>query len=270
MTSRHGIEWSEPKLLSNIELGHYQISWRCGEKVGTAFNYHPEKRLPNDIRRTNLYYLETDDFGTTWRNAQGEAVELPLGTVANEVLVHDYESEDLRVYMKDLNFDADGRPVILYLTSRGAQTGPEHDPRTWTTARWTGREWEVRSAIVSDNNYDTGCLHIESHRTWRIIGPTETGPQPYNTGGEIAVWTSADQGGTWIKERMVTKNSPYNHTYVRRPVNAHPDFYAFWADGHARKVSESRLYFCDRTGKHVFRLPSLMTQDTQKPEAMRC
>ena len=67
---------------------------------------------------------------------------------------------------------------------------------------------------------------------------------------------------------MVTENSPYNHTYVRRPVNAHPDFYAFWADGHAREVSESRLYFCDRTGKHVFRLPGVMTQEIQEPEAI--
>ena len=266
MTSRDGVEWSEPKLLSKVALGHYQISWPHGRKVGTAFYYHPHKRLPNDMRRTNLYYLGTDDFGSTWRNAQGEPVDLPLEKAVNRALVHDYEAEDLRVYMKDMNYDAHGHPVILYLTSRGAHSGPQNDPRTWTTARWTGDEWEIRPAMVSGNNYDTGCLHVEPDGTWRIIGPTETGPQPYNTGGEVAVWTSGDQGRTWAKERMVTRNSAYNHTYVRRPLNAHPDFYAFWADGHARQHSESRLYFCDQSGQRVFRLPSVMTQETQKPE----
>ena len=268
-TSRDGVEWSAPRLLSRVALGHYQVSWADGSEVGTAFNYHPEGRLPNDMRRTNLYYLESDDFGRTWKNAGGEPIEPPLEMVMNEALVREYECEDLRVYMKDLNFDAHGRPVVLYLTSRGAHAGPQNDPRTWTTARWTGSEWEIRSAVVSDNNYDTGCLHIEPYGTWRIIGPTETGPQPYNTGGEVAVWTSVDQGRTWSRECLVTKNSPFNHGYVRRPVNAHPEFYAFWADGHAREVSESRLYFCDKSGEKLFRLPPDMRGQTQQPEMMR-
>ncbi|NQT50982.1 hypothetical protein HQ576_02970, partial [bacterium] len=46
---------------------------------------------------------------------------------------------------------------------------------------------------------------------------------------------------------------------------AHPDFYGFWADGHGRKPSDSRLYFCDRDG-NVFRLPVKMDGDTAKPE----
>jgi len=266
MTSRDGIEWSEPKLLAKIVHGHYQISWPHKNKVGTAFNYHPEPHGAES--RTNLYYMQTDDFGEMWKNAQGEIVDLPLETANNKALVHDYEAEKLLIYMKQINYDADGNPVILYITSPGVESGPKNDPRTWTTAHWTGSQWEIRSAFTSDNNYDTGAFHIEQDGTWRIIGPTEVGPQPYNCGGEVAVWTSIDQGKTWIKERVATKNSPYNHNYVRRPVNAHPDFYAFWADGHARQKSESRLYFCDKSGKHVFRLPTLMTKDIEKPEAV--
>ena len=268
MTSTDGIQWSAPQVLAGVATGHYQISWRRGRKVGTAFNYHPHKRLPNDMRRTNLYYLETDDFGNTWKNAQGQAIEVPLKTVASAALVHDYESEDLRVYLKDLNFDSQGHPVILFLTSPGAASGPQNDPRIWTTAHWTGERWDIHEVTRSDNNYDTGCLHVEEDGTWRIIGPTESGPQLYNTGGEIAAWSSNDKGRTWTKVRQITRNSPYNHSYVRRPVNAHPDFYAFWADGHAREMSPSRLYFCDRTGQKVFRLPTHMTTDTQPPECI--
>ncbi|MCK5804347.1 MAG: BNR-4 repeat-containing protein, partial [Lentisphaeria bacterium] len=226
MTSADGTEWSAPRVLASIATGHYQISWRQGRKVGTAFNYHPHERLPNDMRRTNLYYLETDDFGSTWKNAQGQAIEIPLKTAANAALVHDYESEDLRVYLKDLNFDSEGRPVILFLTSPGAASGPRNDPRIWTIAHWTGKRWDTHEITRSDNNYDTGCLHVEEDGTWRIIAPTEPGPQRYNTGGEVAVWTSSDEGHTWTKVRQVTHHSPANHSYVRRPVNAHPDFHA--------------------------------------------
>jgi len=63
----------------------------------------------------------------------------------------------------------------------------------------------------------------------------------------------------------MTNGSAMNHTYVRRPVNAHPDFYGYWADGHGRQPSESRLYFCDMAGT-VHRLPQTMTGDFAIPE----
>jgi len=263
-TSPDGIQWTAPQLLSHVEQGHYQISWPHGDKVGTAFNYHPQKGGLN--RRTNLYYLETSDLGKTWRTVRGETVDVPLTTVRNKALVRDYQSEKLLVYLVDMNYDDRGHPVILYVTSRGFESGPKNDPRTWTTARWTGTDWVIRPVTTSDSNYDVGCLHIESDGTWRIIGPTEPGPQRYNPGGEMACWTTRDRGTTWTKERVITKNSPFNHTYARRPVNAHPDFYAFWADGHAREPSASRLYFCDKTGRHVYRLPPIMRGDFEKPE----
>jgi len=112
-----------------------------------------------------------------------------------------------------------------------------------------------------------GSLFIEVDGTWRLIAPTETGPQPYNPGGEIAMWESKDQGHSWSKIKQLTQNSEFNHTYARRPVNAHPDFYAFWADGHGRKSSESRLYISSREG-NVFRFPQLMSKEMQKLHKM--
>ena len=262
MTSPDGRTWTKPQLLAAIDQGHYQVSGQHQAKVGTAFNYHPTPRGLN--WRTNLYYMETADFGATWRNAAGQPIQLPLTTPANPALVHDYAAEKLNVYMKDVAYDAQGRPVILYVTSGGWESGPKNDPRTWTVARWTGEAWDLRGQITSDNNYDTGSLYIESDSLWRIIGPTQPGPQRYNTGGEVAMWTSADQGATWKMVKQLTRNSKLNHTYCRRPVIAHPGFYAFWADGHARKPSESRLYFCDQQG-NVFLLPPEMKGDTAKP-----
>ena len=265
-TSEDGITWAEPQLLAFVEWGHYQVSWRHNDKVGTAFNVHPKDLGCN--YRTNLYYVESNDMGRTWVNARGDTVETPIRQVQNPALVHDYQRDGLLVYLKDINFDAEGNPIILHVVSSGWEAGPENGPRRWTTAYWNGSDWELREVATSDSNYDTGCLHVERDGTWRIIGPTETGPQPYNPGGEMAVWVSGDQGKTWTKQRQITSGSRFNHTYARRPVNAHPDFYAFWADGHGRKPSESRLYFCNQDGTKVRRLPVGMTGDFAEGEVV--
>ena len=267
MTSPDGRTWSEGQKIAMIEKGHYQVSWPCGNKVGTAFNMHP---APHGLNwRTNLYYMETVDLGKTWRNVQGEEIELPVTEVDNPALVHDFRSEKRNVYMKDLAYDAEGRPVILFLSSGGWESGPVNNPRTWQTARWTGNQWDIRSIADSDNNYDTGSLYIEDDGLWRIIGPTEPGPQRFNTGGEVAMWTSPDQGATWKKVRQLTRDSEMNHGYCRKPINAHPDFYALWADGHGRQVSNSRLYFCNQDGTKVFMLPVEMEADFAKPIEIR-
>ncbi|MEZ5364084.1 MAG: hypothetical protein R2748_17530 [Bryobacterales bacterium] len=91
-----------------------------------------------------------------------------------------------------------------------------------------------------------------------MIAPTDPGPQPYGTGGDMVMWTSQDQGASWKRRKTLTRNSPRNHTYARKPVNAHPDFYALWADGNAWEPSESSLYFTDREGSAVWRLPESM------------
>ncbi|HID23595.1 MAG TPA: hypothetical protein EYP14_14520, partial [Planctomycetaceae bacterium] len=265
MTSRDGVTWRRWRCLAAVEEGHYQISAATSQKAGTAFNMHPRGRGLN--WRTNLYYLETTDGGQSWQTVDGRPVELPITDADSPCLVYDYRSEGLNVYLKDIRYDACGRPVILYLTSRGYRAGPENDPRTWTIARWTGQQWQIRPAMTSDSNYDMGSLYLEPDYTWRIIAPTETGPQPYNPGGEVAMWVSCDQGAHWFLFKQLTHKSPRNHTYIRHPVNAHPGFYAFWADGHGRKPSESNLYFCTKQGD-VFMLPRRMNSDRATPKRL--
>ncbi len=261
MTSPDGYKWDEPLQLTG-KWGHYQISQPNGQTIGTIYDYHPK----GVDHRTNLYYMESADFGKTWRTVDGKALTLPLSDSHDASLVHDYEADGLMVYIKDLQYDAAGRPVILYITSKGATAVPENGPRVWRTARWTGSEWEIRRVTTSDHNYDHGSLYIEEDGTWRIIAPTDPGPQDYDTGGEMVLWVSKDEGATWKRIRSVTSGSRFNHTYARRPVDANPEFYAIWADGDARQPSESSLYFTDREGSHVWRMPGKMKGDWAWPE----
>ena len=145
--------------------------------------------------RTNLYYIETHDLGRNWQTVDGQSLKLPLTSEINPALVHDYEKEGFKVYLKDIRFDVQGRQGIMYITSEGFESGPIHDLRTWTLAHWNSGKWQLRKITTSDNNYDMGSLYIDNSN-WQIYGPTETGPQPYNPGGEMALWESRNNGET--------------------------------------------------------------------------
>ena len=262
-TSADGIRWTEAVRLAAIEEGQYQVGAVGHGKIATYFNMHPKAKGVD--WRTNVYYMESTDHGKTWQAADGTPLEVPLTSANNPALVHDYQAEGLLVYLKDLCFDTGGNPVIAYLTSKGHAPGPANDPRTLRVFRWTGKEWIDAPIASTDHNYDSLSLYLDDDQLWRAIAPTEPGPQPFGTGGEMMLWTSSDHGEHWTKERQLTSNSQFNHSYARRPINAHPDFYALWADGNARAPSKSSLYFCNQAGD-VYRLPRTMTDSTAKPE----
>jgi len=270
-SSTDGRTWTEDVKLAGIteerysKSGHYQTSARQGEKVGTFFNRHPNG---DPDRRTDVYYVQTTDMGRTWTTVTGEPLSLPLTKVESPARVIDYASQGLNVYLKDMDFDAEAHPVYLYVTSPGHQPGPPNDPRQWRLTRWTGDAWKTTDITRSDHNYDMGSLYLVSPDRWLVIAPTQTGPQPYHGGGEIAYWESRDRGKTWTMLRQATHDSVRNHNYARRPVDAHDPFYVFWADGDPTTLSPSRLYFADSTGKHIWRLPATMTEDWAEPERL--
>ena len=255
--------WSDRTRLAYFNWGHYQRSWQFGDKIGVAFDQHPAGKGLN--WRTDLYYMESDDFGKTWKNAAGGALDLPLSKRDNPALALSYADKSRNVYIKGVKFDEQGRPAVLYIVSKGYRAGPVDGPREWMLAKWTGSEWrEVDTGIRSDNNYDFAELYIDGANDWRIIGASETGPQPYNPGGELAAWVSHDAGETWTLEKKLTSGSERNQNYPRQPLNVAPGFYAFWADGNGRKPSVSRLYFCNKA-LDVFEMPLSFEGDFATP-----
>jgi hypothetical protein len=259
-TSTDGGTWSEDRKLAGMG-GHYQVSGSHNGKIGSFFNYHPGGNVD---KRTNLYYVQTTDTGKTWTTVDGKPLDLPLSKIANPALVIDYEAQGTMMYTCDLNWDRNGNPLLLYVTSRGAQPGPENDPREVVLTRWNGTQWITNSIARTDHNYDMGSLYVEGD-TWRVIFPTLPGPQAYGGGGEMCLWTSRDEGKSWTMSRQITQRSVMNHNYARRPLGAKDPFFTFWADGDPTKLSESRLYFADSTGERIFQLPYDMTGEFATP-----
>ena len=263
-SSNDGETWTGALKLASMG-GHFQVSGVNGNKLVTAFDYHPEGNID---KRTNIYLIQTEDMGKTWKTIDNRVLEVPLTETKNEALIRDFQSEGRLVYLQDLNFDNEGNPVLLALLSRDFNPGPEGDPREWMVINWKDQKWNFHKVCESTNNYDMASLYI-TEEEWRIIGPTEPGPYKYGTGGEVALWISDDEGATWEKFKNITSNSPGNNSFVRRPLNEHKEFVAFWCDGDAEKLSISNLYFTNEKCSRVWLLPYDMKEEVEKPVRVR-
>lgn len=266
-TSRDGLNWTEDKMLAAIPVhegeksGHYQISNCFDDKmVATFFNRHPNGIVD---RRTDLYYLQSSDFGKTWTTVDGIEVHIPVKEQASPTRLADYASQSKNIYLKDMGFDPHGNPACLYIRSNGHEPGPRSAPYEWCLTKWDGEAWHTSVVTTSDHNYDMGSLYILKDH-WRIVGPTEKGPQTWGVGGEIAIWQSNDKGRTWEQLKTITTNSELSHSYVRRPVNFKDPFCFFWSNGHSHSLSKSELYFGNFKGE-IWKLPYSMTGDHEKP-----
>src|SRR4030043_6937 len=263
-SSPDGKIWNESQKIAGMG-GHNKISEVSGNKLMTVFNYWPGGNLD---KRTNLYLLQTEDMGRTWKTIGNKIIDIPVTETNNEALVKNYEAEGKIVYLSDLNIDKDGNPVLLIILGRDSNPGPNGGPREWMVVHRKDQKWNFSKVCESDHNYDMGSLYITDEE-WLIIGPTEPGPQKYGTGGEIALWISKDEGISWEKSHDLTTNSKFNNSFVRRPINAHKDFYFFWTDGDADKLSSSRLYYTDQKCKRVWIMPYDMIADSEKPVRLR-
>lgn len=278
-SSVDGLDWTETaaptKGLADIKAGksksgHYQISNICGNKLCTAFNRH----INGDVdTRTNIYYVQSTDWGQTWTTVDGKAVTTPVTERAPNCMVRDYENYTAdgvtgrNCYIKDLNFDVQGNPIILYVLSLNHKTGPEGGEREWHVLHWDGQKWNETMFTKSTHCYDSGSIWVDGN-TWTIIAPTMASSDTalyWGAGGEIQEWTSTDSGKTWEMTRQMTSNSGTNHTYVRRPFYADDGFWAYWADGRTDRFTSSNLYFSTKEGE-IYRMPYNMTDEWQKPE----
>ncbi len=265
-TSPDGYNWTDDRQLAAIvepgttKGGHYQLSDRLGDKVGTFFQRHPDGNVD---KRTDLYYIQTTDMGKTWTTVEETLLDIPLVEVENPARIINYRDQGLNVYLCDMNFDKAGNPVVLYVTSRGHEPGPKNSPYQWKFTRWDGSAWVTSAVGDSDHNYDAGSLYLMDDK-WFIVAPLVNGPQLWAAGGELAFYESADEGKTWKKSKQITCNSQRNHTYVRRPVNARDPFLYFWADGNPHEFSISKLYFGDSSG-NIWQLPYKMKGEKARP-----
>ena len=252
-------DWAKPQYLSKMAEGGYQTSWPGPNVlIGTIFDMHPPTKGDYPLnRRTNLYYAQTRDGGMNWETAAGEPLNLPLIKPDNPALVLDARAAGELVYIKDVQFDQEGRPVLLYLTSHSAWPAVGDGRHVWWLARFNGQGWSHNRVTKSGHNYDHGSLLLVAEDDWRLLAPTDPGPQTPATGGTMVMHRSADGGKTWRRDRAVLTDPDRCHTYARRPLHAHRDLSWVWAAADAHHPGAVTLFAAD-AGGHTTELPRTM------------
>ncbi|HEX2967939.1 MAG TPA: BNR-4 repeat-containing protein [Bacteroidales bacterium] len=263
-TKRAGTSWTDPRKLAGFG-GHFQVTNVNGNRLFSVFNVCPDG---NPDTRTNLYLIYTDDSGQTWKNIDDKEIQTPVCDIKNAALIHDFMSEKKLVYIQDLNFDDNGNPVILILVSRDFKPGPSGEPREWVVVSRRNGSWNFSKICNMPHNYSLGSIYTTGDQ-WKVIGPSDPGPDKYGTGGELVLWTSNDNGQTWNKSVNITSGSSMNQSYARRPLNASGEFFSFWSDGDTKKFSRSHLYFTNDKGDKVWILPYKMSREYEKPERIK-
>lgn len=157
-------------------------------------------------RRYNVYYAWTGDGGRTWRRSDGSEYDLPITEDAAEKV---YGCGQRGVWLKDIQLDAAGRPLILFLDAEPATYESQ-----WLVARPRVDGWTTSWLATSDHMYDDGGLVYLSEADIRVYGPT-TDVQPHEDGGEIEEWQTGDGGATWRNTGHVTAGSRYSHNNVK-------------------------------------------------------
>ncbi len=113
--SPDGRTWVPPRPLANMAQGHYVVSWAdpATGRIGLAFDYHPS--VGGLEARTNLYYVESPDWGHTWRTITGGAVELPLLDPELPARVLEFENAGDLNCLRKVKFDAAGLPIVVFV-----------------------------------------------------------------------------------------------------------------------------------------------------------
>ncbi len=233
---------SEPQLVLGFG-GHYVVSETHGNRIGVFFNEHPGGNV--DARRS-LYYLESDDGGRTWQSVGGQPVTTPVRQAPDSAIVLDSPAGE-RVYLKDIDFTADGRPVALFLTSQDWRPGPQPPPgRILWIAEWNGEEWVRYSVGFPDHNYDTGSLTRLADGRWVLAHPAdETDDEAWVTGGQVHVELLESSFKPAQEVEVVTQDGlPFDGplTYVRDSRGSGPDALFFAAGGSALENRERTLF----------------------------
>ncbi|MGQ9902983.1 MAG: hypothetical protein ACUVRU_01345, partial [Anaerolineae bacterium] len=137
--------------------GHYAVSWAGPERgrIAIAFDYHPPDGGLE--ARTNLYYLESPDWGQTWQTIDGTRLDLPLLDPACPALALDLQSAGELNYLHDLKFDAAGGR--LRDQSRLATRPAARQPRRRSGALDLARP----RRDVAEDAPDYGRQRVQSH-----------------------------------------------------------------------------------------------------------
>ena len=182
----NGTSWlGETKIIDPSTYYPYALSFR--DSSGT---FHVAWNWYNGSIRKDIYYMKSTDGGSTWTEADGTSLTIPVSETTGEK-VHDSGVNYCNIALGDLQADSTGKPLILFNSNQ-----------VYKIARWNGTAWVVSTVIAVDNNHDCGTLVLDSDSHFRAYITVGTG-----RGGDLKEYISTDSGATWTYQKTIAEGA---------------------------------------------------------------
>ena len=166
---------------------------------GTGDNFHLAIIGDGNVTRENVYYIYFD--GTNYKNIAGDTLSLPVAIAdASDIIVRD--SGGNYVMLATIDVNASNEPFLFFLESTAAT---EFCTCNYKIAKYEDAVWVVvDTGAVADSAVDyASAIDVLNDK---IDIYANTGSEPITRGGAVERWSSSDNGDTWGRVNIITKN----------------------------------------------------------------
>ncbi|WP_199609840.1 hypothetical protein [Flocculibacter collagenilyticus] len=231
-----------------VKGGHYAISYAKGDHIVMAYNSHDERgrNEHSPDARTNLYFMQSFDGGSTWVNKDNDPLEILTGARqplekfdSRTEIIGNYRESGYYVYLKDIKINNNDEVLILYSLAKTADPTNFSDSRSLhlkTISRTGSVESQTLSGSLFDvnHNYSSGFIDLFNGN---IYMPTQDNESTKMlAGGHISI---LNQSGAYISE--LTSDGRH-HNYIRDVYNktyqSALDFSFFWSSSDPVKSTQ--------------------------------
>lgn len=231
-SSDNGRSFSEPvsflkhKRRDDLKANDSWYAWAGrgeGDDIIVGYDYHlcwdadaGRDERGHTTERRNLYYMVFDTSNGTWRNVEGEELEIPITReVANEKTLA-VNTGDMWVFNGSAHLDAEGNPHL------GAHIGEDlgvlktGGPKRSSHFRWTGEEWV--GSWTAGMPFARGDFTVSDSRTVSFLIAYREG-----TDGLVGWWDSTDGGVSFTKGNVLLKRPNAGFAISSIIQDGHPD-----------------------------------------------
>lgn len=209
--------------LDAVDSWYAWVSKGRGDDIIVSFDYHlcwdrdtNQNALGHTTERRNVVYMVMNTRDGSWRNVQGEPLQMPLTREAAEARAWVAGTGDDWTFNGSSHLDSEGYPHI------GINIGPHQGlhfggPKQTSHFRWNGNEWlggRTGGMPVARGDFEvTGPLDVRFLLSYKEEG-----------GDAVVAWWNSENGGesfTKGEELLRLNDAALATSSIIR--NAHPD-----------------------------------------------
>jgi hypothetical protein len=218
-----------------------------GDNIIVSYDYHlcwdadsGRDERGHTTERRNLYYMVFDTSNGTWRNVEGETLEMPIirETANEKTLVAN--TGEMWTFNGSTHLDSEGNPHI------GAHIGEDlgvlktGGPKRASHFRWTGEEWV--GGWTAGMPYARGDFMVSDPETISFLLAYQEGDD-----GVIAWWESNDGGTSFTKGKELLRRENAGFAISSIIKDGHPDARVIVAEK-PRGTDFRRMYLLGDSG----------------------